>query len=140
MKYLKLGPQGGILKVLDEEPTVGEFVSVSNVKGTQIENSDERLFYIDGEILSVKDKMYKQMFEKNEEAARARKIQELKQARWDAEVGGTTWNGYPVLTDKETQDELGKAVGIFNLDPNKTIEWEFPNGTIVTLDKASVEN
>jgi hypothetical protein len=73
--------------------------------------------------------------------AKAEKIAELERARWDAEVSGITLpDGREVLTDKETQAELGKALStIATINPALEIDWKFPSGEVVELDAAHVQ-
>ena len=72
---------------------------------------------------------------------RAAKIGELERARWDAEVAGITLpDGRFVRTDKETQAELGKALGIIGtINPALEIDWKFPSGEVVKLDADQIQ-
>ena len=74
--------------------------------------------------------------------AKAAKILELEAARYQAEIAGTivaALGGAFVRTDKETQNELGKALALLTIDPTFEIDWKFPDGTIVHLAKAQIE-
>ena len=70
---------------------------------------------------------------------KAEKIQELRSARDAVEFGGITFNGLPVQTDMVTQARLTSALSLVALNPSTIIKWEFPDGSIVDLDKATIE-
>ena len=73
---------------------------------------------------------------------KAAKVTELEAARYEAEVAGTTvaaLGGAFVRTDKETQNELGKALALLTITPTFEIDWKFPDGTIVHLAKAQID-
>lgn len=85
---------------------------------------------------------YLEKVEKTLEELKAAKVKELEQARWNAEIAGTTvpeLNDAPVLTDKETQNELGKALALLTVNPNFEIDWRFPHGEIVRLNGDSIK-
>jgi hypothetical protein len=75
------------------------------------------------------------------EEARAAKIAELERDRYNAEVAGITLpDGKEVRTDKETQSELGKALGIIGtINPALEIDWKFPSGEVVHMDAAQIQ-
>jgi len=66
---------------------------------------------------------------------RWQKLNELETAREAEELAGTVWNDIPISTSKETQEELGKALGFLQVDPAFTITWEFSQtGMAIQLD------
>lgn len=63
------------------------------------------------------------------------KLQALAELRWEAEEGGTTFNGINVLTDRTTQAKLTAAYVKASNDSSYVIEnWKFAPGLFMTLD------
>ena len=49
--------------------------------------------------------------------------------RWEAEVGGTTWEGFRVRTDRESQAMLTGALVMLSGSPvPRTVRWKFVDG------------
>lgn len=70
---------------------------------------------------------------------KAAKLAELSYRRWASEVGGTTFNGMPVRTDRETSGVLTAAVVKTILNPAFTIpNWKLPDGSFITLNAAAI--
>jgi hypothetical protein len=72
------------------------------------------------------------------EEARASKFSALASRRWQAETGGTTFNGLPLSTDAVSQTKyVGALVGA-QIDPNATLKWKMADGSFVTLDAQTI--
>ena len=51
------------------------------------------------------------------------------QKRWEREVGGTVWNGWPVLSDRESQSKIiAEAVAIEKGERTDGDPWKFADG------------
>ena len=143
-----------INRVTDETPQfVGEqmeVVEITDEQAAAIAASDTPSFLIDGEIKSMPEVMVirraereaarlTELYAADPEAAKAAKINQLRSARDAVEFGGITFNGLPVQTDMVTQARLTSALSLVALNPATVIKWEFPDGSIVDLDKATIE-
>ena len=143
-----------INRVTDETPQfVGEqmeVVEITDEQAAAIAASDTPSFLIDGEIKSMPEVMVirraereaarlTELYAADPEAAKAAKINQLRAARDAVEFGGITFNGLPVQTDMVTQARLTSALSLVALNPATVIKWEFPDGSIVDLDKATIE-
>lgn len=150
MKYAITGPKGRIFRVVDEEPThATHYAPITEEQATLIEESQERLFLNDGELLTPQQHMDQQraerqaerlaeMFTADPDSAKQAKRQELANARYEAEIGGIEVNGMAVRTDRETQSILGNARQYAKEDPSMTVEWKLGNGQFVTLDSPKI--
>jgi len=143
-----------INRVTDETPQfVGEqmeVVEITDEQAAAIAASDTPSFLIDGELKSMPEVMVirraereaarlTELYAADPEAAKAAKINQLRSARDAVEFGGITFNGLPVQTDMVTQARLTSALSLVALNPATVIKWEFPDGSIVDLDKATIE-
>ena len=143
-----------INRVTDETPQfVGEqmeVVEITDEQAAAIAASDTPSFLIDGELKSMPEVMVirraereaarlTELYAADPEAAKAAKINQLRAARDAVEFGGITFNGLPVQTDMVTQARLTSALSLVALNPATVIKWEFPDGSIVDLDKATIE-
>jgi len=143
-----------INRVTDETPQfVGEqmeVVEITDEQAAAIAASDTPSFLIDGELKSSPEVMairraereaarLTELYAADPEAAKAAKINQLRAARDAVEFGGITFNGLPVQTDMVTQARLTSALSLVALNPATVIKWEFPDGSIVDLDKATIE-
>jgi len=143
-----------INRVTEEAPQfVGEqmeVVEITDEQAAAIAASDTPSFLINGELKSLPAVMVirraereaarlTELYAADPEAAKAAKINQLRSARDAAEFGGITFNGLPVKTDMETQARLTSALSLVALNPATVIKWEFPDGSIVDLDKATIE-
>jgi len=143
-----------INRVTDETPQfVGEqmeVVEITDEQAAAIAASDTPSFLIDGELKSSPEVMairraereaarFTELYAADPEAAKAAKINQLRSARDAVEFGGITFNGLPVQTDMVTQARLTSALSLVALNPATVIKWEFPDGSIVDLDKATIE-
>ena len=143
-----------INRVTDETPQfVGEqmeVVEITDEQAAAIAASDTPSFLIDGELKSSPEVMairraereaarLTELYAADPEAAKAAKINQLRSARDAVEFGGITFNGLPVQTDMVTQARLTSALSLVALNPSTIIKWEFPDGNIVDLDKATIE-
>jgi len=143
-----------INRVTDETPQfVGEqmeVVEITDEQAAAIAASDTPSFLIDGELKSSPEVMairraereaarLTELYAADPEAAKAAKINQLRSARDAVEFGGITFNGLPVQTDMVTQARLTSALSLVALNPATVIKWEFPDGSIVDLDKATIE-
>lgn len=73
------------------------------------------------------------------EQARAQRLTELADYRWQRETGGTTLNGTPIATDRDSQAKLTAAWATAKDDPAYTIDnWKVAPGVFVTLDAATI--
>ena len=143
-----------INRVTEEAPQfVGEqmeVVEITDEQAAAIAASDTPSFLIDGELKSMPEVMairraereaarLTELYAADPEAAKAAKINQLRSARDAVEFGGITFNGLPVQTDMVTQARLTSALSLVALNPATVIKWEFPDGSIVDLDKATIE-
>ena len=143
-----------INRVTEEAPQfVGkqmEVVEITDEQAAAIAASDTPSFLIDGELKSMPEVMairraereaarLTELYAADPEAAKAAKINQLRAARDAVEFGGITFNGLPVQTDMVTQARLTSALSLVALNPATVIKWEFPDGSIVDLDKATIE-
>ena len=143
-----------IQRVTDETPSfVGEqmeVVEITDEQAAAIAASDTPSFLMDGEIKYMPEVMairraereaarLTELYAADPEAAKAAKINQLRAARDAAEFGGITFNGLPVQTNMVTQARLTSALSLVALNPATVIKWEFPDGSIVDLDKATIE-
>jgi hypothetical protein len=72
------------------------------------------------------------------EEARAAKLDALASRRWQAETGGTTFNGLALSTDTVSQTKYVGAIVGAQIDPNATLKWKMADGSFVTLDAATI--
>jgi hypothetical protein len=143
-----------INRVTDETPQfVGEqmeVVEITDEQAAAIAASDTPSFLMDGEIKYMPEVMVirraereaarlTELYAESPDSAKAQKINQLRAARDAVEFGGITFNGLPVQTDMVTQARLTSALSLVALNPSTVIKWEFPDGSIVDLDKATIE-
>jgi len=62
------------------------------------------------------------------EILKTKKITELAQRRYTAEITGITVNGSEIKTDRESQAMITGAYNAIQINPNKTIDWKGTNG------------
>lgn len=67
-------------------------------------------------------------------AAKVRKLAELAERRWRAEIGGITIGALPVATDAAAQAKLTGAVVASLLDNAYSVRWKLADGTFALLD------
>jgi hypothetical protein len=73
------------------------------------------------------------------DAAKATKLTELAEIRWNAEASGTTFNGNPLATDRTTQDKLTGGFAKAVNDPDYVItSWKFAPGVFGSLDATAI--
>ncbi|WP_052502951.1 DUF4376 domain-containing protein [Brucella anthropi] len=63
------------------------------------------------------------------------------QKRWETEVGGTIWNGWPVLTDRESQNKItSEALAIEKGERLDGDPWKFADGEFRPLTNAQMDS
>ncbi|WP_185756003.1 DUF4376 domain-containing protein [Brucella anthropi] len=63
------------------------------------------------------------------------------QKRWETEVGGTVWNGWPVLTDRDSQNKItSEAVAIEKGERLDGDPWKFADGEFRPLTNAQMDS
>lgn len=61
--------------------------------------------------------------------------------RWQTEVGGTIWNGWPVLTDRESQNKItAEALAIEKGERLDGDPWKFADGEFRPLTNAQMDS
>nr|WP_278437041.1 DUF4376 domain-containing protein [Brucella anthropi] len=61
--------------------------------------------------------------------------------RWETEVGGTIWNGWPVLTDRESQNKItSEALAIEKGERLDGDPWKFADGEFRPLTNAQMDS
>ena len=72
------------------------------------------------------------------EAAKEQKLAALAAKRFEVETGGTTLNGIPVATDRESVAIITAAYVAAKEDPEYAIRWKAAQGVFVTLDAQTI--
>lgn len=72
------------------------------------------------------------------EQSRADKLADLAERRWRAETGGTTVNGMPVRTDRESTAKITAAYVQAKDNPFFAVRWKVDVGVFITLDAATI--
>lgn len=63
------------------------------------------------------------------------------QKRWETEVGGTIWNGWPILTDRESQNKItSEALAIEKGQRLDGDPWKFADGEFRPLTNAQMDS
>jgi hypothetical protein len=80
-----------------------------------------------------------------EQAAKIAFVKEAKRTmaavvRWQKEINGTVYGGYPLATDNISQTKYLGALIASQLNPNITIKWKLANGNFVTLNATTISN
>ena len=61
--------------------------------------------------------------------------------RWEREVGGTVWNGWPVLSDRESQSKvIAEAVAIEKGERADGDPWKFADGEFRLLTNEQMDD
>ncbi|KAB2781275.1 DUF4376 domain-containing protein [Brucella anthropi] len=61
--------------------------------------------------------------------------------RWEREVSGTVWNGWPVLSDRESQSKtIAEAVAIEKGERVDGDPWKFADGEFRTLTNEQMDD
>lgn len=61
--------------------------------------------------------------------------------RWEKEVGGTVWNGWPVLSDRESQSKIiAEAVAIEKGERADGDPWKFADGEFRSLTNEQMDD
>ncbi|WP_266036383.1 DUF4376 domain-containing protein [Brucella intermedia] len=61
--------------------------------------------------------------------------------RWEREVGGTIWNGWPVLSDRESQSKIiAEAVAIEKGERSDGDPWKFADGEFRQLTNEQMDD
>lgn len=61
--------------------------------------------------------------------------------RWEREVGGTVWNGWPVLSDRESQSKIiAEAVAIEKGERADGDPWKFADGEFRPLTNEQMDD
>nr|WP_278520286.1 DUF4376 domain-containing protein [Brucella anthropi] len=61
--------------------------------------------------------------------------------RWEREVGGTIWNGWPVLSDRESQSKIiAEAVAIEKGERADGDPWKFADGEFRQLTNEQMDD
>ena len=61
--------------------------------------------------------------------------------RWEREVGGTVWNGWPVLSDRESQSKIiAEAVAIEKGERIDGDPWKFADGEFRQLTNEQMDD
>jgi hypothetical protein len=72
-------------------------------------------------------------------SAKAAKLAELAEIRWNAEESGTTFGGNPLATDRTTQAKLTAGYAKAVNDPDFVIaSWKFAAGVFGSLDATTI--
>lgn len=146
MKYAITGPRGRIFNILDEEPQ-REHSSLTDEQAVQA--SEGIWFIVEGELKTQAEfrvvaqaqrqaERMTELYAQDPAQAKAHKRQALSDARYQAEIGGTTFNGIPLRTDRQTQATLTSAMLFAQADANFTTDWKLGDGQFITLDAATV--
>lgn len=156
MKYLITDPQGGIMRVSDTIPTDEElggylvYHEISDEDAATVEASEDRLFYIDGNLVGFdvyiqhakhqrfSDRLDAEHSDANIEAAKKFARDFYSERRYDYEVGGTSVGGLAVRTDRFTVDRIYQARVLAKEDAAFTTDWKLGDGTFLTLDAPTI--
>jgi len=142
-----------IVEVQEEEYRDGyydtsfrEVVSISNAKAETFESSDEILFLIDSNVMTLAEKMvYKksqereETFSENGDIFKARKLAEIKIAR-DAEYNSilTTSDGFQFKADLETIIDIKTIIETLS-DGESFTDYKCADGSYTTISKVQFQ-
>lgn len=72
--------------------------------------------------------------------AKEAKKAEIRDLRWQKEIGGALSNGVPIRTDEESRAKINGAVALFDKDPTLTaVDFEAQPGVWIELDQAAMD-
>lgn len=98
MKYAIINPKGRVLRLSEDEPKFiaegNEAVSISNEKAEQVDASSEPLFLVEGNLITFKEKLFKDNPEVIKESLRPERNRLLAESDW------TQLNDSPLPEDK----------------------------------------
>lgn len=98
MKYAIINPKGRVLRLSEDEPKFiaegNEAVSISNEKAKQVDASSEPLFLVEGNLITLKEKLFKDNPEAIKESLRPERNRLLAESDW------TQLNDSPLPEDK----------------------------------------
>lgn len=98
MKYAIINPKGRVLRLSEDEPKFiaegNEAVSISNEKAEQVDASSEPLFLVEGNLITFKEKLFKDNPEVIKESLRPERNRLLAESDW------TQLNDSPLAEDK----------------------------------------
>ena len=149
MKYAITGPKGAIFNIVDVEPTDSPHYSeISDADAAIVEASEDRLFIVDG-VLMTRDEFFaaKQQerfdaqlteFGADVDGAKDFLRDHYASKRYDFEVGGISWNGLDVRTDRFTVERIYQARFLAKEDAAFTTDWKLGNGTFLTIDAPTI--
>jgi len=98
MKYAIINSKGRVLRLSEDEPKFiaegNEVVSISNEKAKQVDASSEPLFLVEGNLITFKEKLFKDNPEAIKESLRPERNRLLSESDW------TQLNDSPIAEDK----------------------------------------
>ena len=98
MKYAIINSKGRVLRSSEDEPKFiaegNEVVSISNEKAKQVDASSEPLFLVEGNLITFKEKLFKDNPEAIKESLRPERNRLLSESDW------TQLNDSPIAEDK----------------------------------------
>ncbi len=98
MKYAIINSKGRVLRLSEDEPKFiaegNEVVSISNEKAKQVDASSEPLFLFEGDLITFKEKLFKDNLEAIKESLRPERNRLLSESDW------TQLNDSPIAEDK----------------------------------------
>ena len=98
MKYAIINPKGIVLRSSEKKfkfiPEGGEVISISNEKAEQVEASSEPLFLVEGNLITLKEKLFNDKPEVIKESLRPERNRLLAESDW------TQLNNSPLAEDK----------------------------------------
>lgn len=72
--------------------------------------------------------------------AKESRMADIRERRWQAEIGGAVFNGMPIRTDEESRAKINGAVALFDKDPTLTaVDFEAQPGVWIELDQAAMD-
>lgn len=73
-------------------------------------------------------------------AAKEAKKAEIRDLRWQKEIGGATFNGMPIRTDDASVAKIHRAVSLFDKDPTLlVVDFEAQPGVWIEFEKAPMD-
>jgi hypothetical protein len=145
MKYAITGPKGAIFNIVDVEPTGGQTYSeISDADAAIVEASEDRFFIVEGVLMTMdefiaarqQERFDAQLTEFGADVDGAKDFlrDHYASKRYDFEVGGISWNGLDVRTDRFTVERIYQARFLAKEDAAFTTDWKLGNGTFLTID------